>query len=123
MRSAWLFAITAAACGGGKPTTESPAKLRDVTKVELRSVDEFRVIGDRAERSRALFAEAARVLLHPRCVNCHPDGDTPHQGMEGRRHDPPVVRGPENAGVVGMECTTCHQDRNQDLTRVPGAPK
>ena len=33
------------------------------------------------QRSRALFVEASRVLLHPRCVNCHPDGDTPHQGM------------------------------------------
>ena len=35
----------------------------------------------------------------------------------------PVVRGPENRGVVGMECSTCHQDRNQALTRVPGAPE
>jgi hypothetical protein len=25
-------------------------------------------------------------------------------------------------GVPGMECGTCHQDRNQPLTRVPGAP-
>ena len=38
-------------------------------------------------------------------------------------HDPPVVRGPADNGVPGNECTTCHQDRNQELTRVPGAPK
>ena len=25
-------------------------------------------------------------------------------------------------GVPGMECETCHQDRNQPLSRVPGAP-
>jgi hypothetical protein len=37
-------------------------------------------------------------------------------------HDPPVERGPEGRGVVGMECSSCHQDRNQELTRVPGAP-
>jgi hypothetical protein len=37
-------------------------------------------------------------------------------------HDPPVLRGPEDRGIVGMECTSCHQDRNVELTRVPGAP-
>ena len=31
-------------------------------------------------------------------------------------------RRPEDRGVVGMECGGCHQDRNQQLTRVPGAP-
>lgn len=80
-------------------------------------------IADRGERSRALFVEAARVLTHPRCINCHPSGDIPHQGMEMALHYPPVVRGPKNHGVVGMECGSCHQDRNQPLTRVPGAPK
>ena len=63
------------------------------------------------------------MLLHPRCVNCHPAGDSPHQGMEQLLHDPPVTRGPKDGGVAGLECTTCHQDRNQPLTRVPGAPK
>jgi hypothetical protein len=96
--------------------------MRDVPPTELRAVADFMVIGDRAGRSRALFAEAARVLMHPRCVNCHPDGDTPHQGMAAQIHDPPVVRGPEDRGVPGNECTTCHQDRNQELPRVPGAP-
>jgi hypothetical protein len=37
-------------------------------------------------------------------------------------HDPPVQRGAKDRGVPGMECDTCHQDRNQQLTRVPGAP-
>jgi hypothetical protein len=43
--------------------------------------------------------------------------------MQLALHDPPVVRGPDDHGVPGNECTTCHQDRNQELTRVPGAPK
>ena len=43
--------------------------------------------------------------------------------MNRELHDPPVVRGPSNHGVVGMECTGCHQDRNLELARVPGAPK
>jgi len=97
--------------------------LRPVAPGELRPLVDFQSIADRGARSRALFAEAGRVLQHPRCVNCHPDGDVPLQGMQRTLHDPPVVRGPENEGVPGNECTTCHQDHNQQLTRVPGAPQ
>ncbi|HZI07756.1 MAG TPA: Isoquinoline 1-oxidoreductase subunit, partial [Archangium sp.] len=76
---------------------------------ELRPPEAFGVITDRADRSRALFLEASRVLLHPRCANCHPGGDSPYQGTEWQPHYPPVVRGPQDKGVVGMECTSCHQ--------------
>jgi hypothetical protein len=100
------------------PTSTS----RPVARNELRSPADFDAIADRAARSRALFVEASRVLLHPRCLNCHPGGDSPLQGMEMRLHDPPVVRGPDNGGVVGVRCTSCHQDANQQLARVPGAP-
>jgi hypothetical protein len=93
-----------------------------VPRTELRAVAEFASLANPSVRSRALFLEASRVLLHPRCVNCHPDGDIPHQGRELAFHDPPVQRGPKDQGVPGMECQTCHQDRNQPLTRVPGAP-
>jgi hypothetical protein len=77
---------------------------------------------DRADRSSALFLQASRVFLHPRCVNCHPDGDSPHQGMDARLHDPPVLRGAADEGVVGMRCDSCHQEHNLELARVPGAP-
>lgn len=63
------------------------------------------------------------MLLHPRCVNCHPAGDSPLQGDTGRPHDPPVTRGEHDTGVLGMECGSCHQDRNLELARVPGAPQ
>jgi hypothetical protein len=118
-----LLALALAACGGKQPPATDNVELRHVGDTELRTVADFEVIRDRGARSRALFSEVARVLVHPRCINCHPSGDTPHQRMAMERHDPPVVRGPEDNGVAGMECTTCHQDRNQELTRVPGAPK
>jgi hypothetical protein len=117
--------MAALGCGGPKPAApvpESP-QLHTAVAGALLAVHDFDAIGDRAARSRALFVEASRVITHPRCINCHPTGDTPHQGMQLGLHDPPVVRGPENQGVPSMECTTCHQDRNQALTRVPGAPK
>ena len=96
--------------------------LPEVAANALRAPQAFAVIEDPAERSKALFLEASRVLLHPRCANCHPDGDVPLQGTDWQPHYPPVVRGPEDKGVVGMECTSCHQDRNLEHARVPGAP-
>ena len=117
-----IFLVALSACGPRQAPTP-PVALRPVAPGELRALADFQCIADRGARSRALFAEVGRVLQHPRCVNCHPNGDVPHQGMQLTLHDPPVVRGPENEGVPGNECTTCHQDHNQQLTRVPGAPK
>jgi hypothetical protein len=77
---------------------------------------------DRAQRSRALFVEAARVLTSARCVNCHPADETPRQGDGHAIHDPPVDRGAADRGVAAMLCTGCHQDHNVALARVPGAP-
>ncbi len=112
------------ACSGGtgaEPTPTHP--LPAVAADRLRAPADFDGIADRAERSRALFMEASRVLTHPRCSNCHPSGDKPLQGDRGMVHDPPALRGPEDHGVVGMECSSCHQDKNLEIARVPGAPK
>ena len=68
---------------------------------QLRSVADFKTITDTKQRSRALFLEASRVLLHPRCANCHPDGDVPLQGMQMIPHQPPVTRGPESTAWSG----------------------
>jgi hypothetical protein len=118
-----LAIAAAAACRGESPPKPAVISLRPVAPNELRVPADFAAIADTKERSRALFLEASRVLMHPRCVNCHPDGDVPHQGMDMVLHDPPAVRGPDDHGVVGMKCTGCHQDRNLELARVPGAPK
>ena len=88
----------------------------------LRPAGSFSSIPDRNERSLALFAEASKVLLHPRCANCHPPDDHPRFGDRHLVHDPPVVRGPSGDGVPAMACASCHQDKNLALARVPGAP-
>lgn len=92
------------------------------TADELRGPDAFKSIGDKAERSAALFEEAGKVLLHPRCINCHPAGDTPLQGEGGQVHEPRVERGSGGHGRVGLRCSTCHERANFDPGRVPGAP-
>jgi hypothetical protein len=85
--------------------------------------ESFASIGDRAKRSAALFTELGKVLTHPRCVNCHPAGDRPRQGEEGRLHQPPVERGADGHGLAAMRCSTCHQKANFEPGRIPGHPE
>jgi hypothetical protein len=88
----------------------------------LRSPDTFAGIADPMARSAALFIEAGKVLRHPRCLNCHPDGDRPSQG-DGYPHQPLVQRGDDGHGVSAMRCATCHQKANFDPAGIPGDPE
>jgi hypothetical protein len=110
--------LLAACSGGSKPPSQPPAPAAAGT---LLPASAFAGISDRAQRSQAMFVEVSRVLLHARCANCHPADDSPRQGERFEAHDPPVTRGPADRGVVGMQCQTCHQDRNVEGTRLPGA--
>jgi hypothetical protein len=88
----------------------------------LADPESFAAISDMAARSAAIFTELGKVLSHPRCVNCHPAGDRPRQGEQGRLHQPPVERGPDGHGLAAMRCASCHQDANFDPARMPGHP-
>ncbi len=73
--------------------------------------------------SRAAFIEAYKVFLHPRCMNCHPEGDSPLQTDNSVPHAMRVQRGLEGKGVYGMQCSTCHQLANWPGAQTPpGAP-
>jgi hypothetical protein len=89
----------------------------------LKPVSSFSGIANERERSLALFAEAGRVIQHPRCVNCHPAGDRPAQGEDSHPHQPLVVRGEDGLGAIGMRCTSCHGPANFDPGRIPGHPQ
>jgi len=71
--------------------------------------------------SLAAWGQIVQVLRHPRCLNCH-QLEQPLQGDSRRVHIPPVVRGPDNLGAGTMRCYNCHNDRNNEMARVPGAP-
>src|SRR5439155_15570731 len=81
----------------------------------------FSSFSDPAERSRAIFAEAAKVLTHPRCLNCHPAGDRPTQADDIHPHEPFARR--------DLPCVTCHTERNFTLHErasyqsIPGHPR
>jgi hypothetical protein len=96
--------------------------VSDAPSERLASVESFASIGDPAARSAALFTELGKVLTHPRCVNCHPAGDSPRQTDVSRLHQPPVQRGPDGLGLPAMRCPICHQQANFEPGRVPGNP-
>lgn len=88
---------------------------------DLRPPSAFSPISDPGARSRAIFAEAAKVLTHPRCLNCHPAGDRPTQANNVHPHKPFVLR--------DVPCVTCHTDHNFTLHErasyesIPGHPR
>jgi hypothetical protein len=88
----------------------------------LASPESFAGISDTEKRSAAIFTELGRVLTHPRCTNCHPAGDRPHQGDSARLHQPPVTRGADGHGLEAMRCNACHQNANFEPGRMPGHP-
>lgn len=69
------------------------------------------------------FDKMMSVLTHKRCVNCHPAGDRPHQGEDSHIHNFGVLRGPDNHGMDALRCNSCHQEENNLLSGVPGAPE
>jgi mono/diheme cytochrome c family protein len=66
--------------------------------------------------ARAAFADVYKVLMHPRCMNCHPSGDSPLQGDDSHPHAQNVKRGDDGKGKYALKCANCHQDTN-----LPGA--
>lgn len=62
------------------------------------------------------FRDIYRVLMSPRCKNCHPSDDTPRIGDQGMRHRMNVSRkSPES----GLPCTTCHRETNAPFLHGP----
>jgi len=111
----WLLA---AGCAQAQPVAAASAPA-----TTLRPLSQFTPIADDRERSLALFVEAGKVIQHPRCLNCHPNGDRPFQGDAMRQHQPLVLRGKDGFGATAMRCASCHGAQNFESTRsfsVPG---
>jgi len=106
------------------------AQMQPAVPRDLQPVASFSAISDPSERSRALFGEIAKVVTHPRCMNCHPAGDQPLQGNDQHPHNPPIPRGEAGLGVAGASCSSCHTERNFTLVgggatykSIPGHPR
>jgi hypothetical protein len=80
------------------------------------------IIGKDSITSVKAFAEVYKVLMSPRCMNCHPSGDVPLQGDDSHLHSMLPQRGKDGKGVYAMKCTNCHQPTNLDgMAKPPGA--
>lgn len=96
------------------------------TDTALRDPASFAEIADPTARSKALFEEVARVITHPRCMNCHPATRQPTQGDDMHAHIPPMNAGESGLGPDGMACTICHGAENRPIIgsrmeSIPGA--
>lgn len=102
-----LILTALVACGGGG-----------------KKLDGQMVNPDKPNRESALaaFETVRSVLQHPRCQNCHPAGDVPLQGDEGRPHEQNIQRGLTGLGMTGAECTSCHRDANAPDSYGPKQP-
>jgi hypothetical protein len=70
------------------------------------------------------FLQVYKVLMSPRCMNCHPAGDQPLQGDDSRIHTMKAQRGKDGKGVYAAKCSNCHQPENTPgLHTPPGNPK
>lgn len=69
------------------------------------------------------FMEVYKVLMSPRCMNCHPAGDVPLQGDDSHEHSMLPKRGEDGKGLYAMKCMNCHQPANSaGLNTPPGNP-
>jgi hypothetical protein len=81
------------------------------------------MVKDSVESVKA-FMKVYKVLMSPRCMNCHPSGDAPLQGDDSRIHTMNVQRGQDGKGLYAAKCSSCHQPVNvPGLHTPPGNPK
>lgn len=117
---AWMFALACLACSTALVSClsdESPqtSPAQPVLATELKDPMEFQSIGSETERSRALFGEMAKVLTHPRCINCHPATRMPTQGDDMHPHMPFMNATESRLGAPGIACSTCHRAENTTI--------
>lgn len=90
---------------------------------ETSDADTSEIIKKDSVKSVKAFLEVYKVLMSPRCVNCHPAGDVPLQGDESRLHAMKPQRGKDGKGLNAMKCSNCHlQTNSPGVNMPPGAP-
>jgi len=70
------------------------------------------------EEGMAAFADIYTVATHPRCMNCHPDADTPYQTDDSLPHSMGITR---HSPQVGLHCSTCHAPSGMSDAPMPPA--
>ena len=98
-------------------------RLNDKMPVVNRDIKSGSIYKDSVASVKA-FMDVYKVLMSPRCMNCHPAGDIPLQGDDSHLHLMSPKRGHDGQGVYAMKCSNCHQPTNAPgLHAPPGNPK
>ena len=109
----WFLALALAALVAGTVAAgDKPSRTKSRTTASTPSPQQI------ADARRA-FLDVARVLMSPRCRNCHPRGNAPLQTDAGRPHVMNVTR---LSAESGLPCSTCHQEQNSDAMGIVGGP-
>jgi hypothetical protein len=104
-----ILSVIVLSFGLKRETTTSNANLEIIKKDSIASVN--------------AFMDVYKVLMSPRCMNCHPSGDIPLQGDDSHIHTMLPQRGKDGKGVYAMKCSNCHQPTNlEGLHTPPGHP-
>lgn len=107
MLSAGLFAVVV--------VTSAFTEKNEAESAEIR----FAPIKKDSVASVKAFANVYKVLMSPRCMNCHPSGDVPLQGDDSHLHVMAPKRGVDGKGLYAMKCSNCHQPTNTPGVHTP----
>jgi hypothetical protein len=93
-------------------------------KTEPAKTNSYAALPKDSVGSTKAFMSVYKVLMSPRCMNCHPSGDAPLQGNDSHIHTMNVKRGIDGKGLYSERCSNCHQPQNTTgLHMPPGNPK
>ena len=100
----------------------APINSAEHATVKDETIKHVTVAKDSVASVRA-FMDVYKVLMSPRCMNCHPSGDIPLQGDSSTLHTMLPRRGKDGKGVYAMKCSNCHQPtKTEGLHTPPGHP-
>ena len=104
-----FLAVVATSAFKTSADTRSTAGTGSINKDSIESVEAFKKV--------------YKVLMSPRCMNCHPSGDVPLQGDDSHLHGMQPKRGKDGKGIYAMKCSNCHQPTNTPgIHTPPGNP-
>lgn len=108
-----------------QPVENKPTKQKgpDISSGAAKASDDKDKKREDLLASAAAFQAVYKVLMSPRCMNCHPKGESPLQGDDSHPHTMDVTRGPDGKGLYALKCANCHQTTNTPgLNMPPGNP-
>jgi mono/diheme cytochrome c family protein len=101
------------------PPPAAPASAPASAPVSAPAAAPATVDPAKAEAAAKAWATVYSVLVSPRCMNCHPDGDRPLQTDAGVPHAMNISR---KSIENGLKCATCHQTQNSEAYGIAGGP-